>query len=159
MEDDRHVRRRLLIVIVTGLVVCTAGCGSDNSFGGSNDSGPPAEKVIRQWADTLRSGDVAGAADFFALPSIVQNGSDPVALRTRADARAFNEALPCGARLLRTSSSAGYTTATFRLTERPGPGTCGTGTGMTARTTFVIKGGKIREWRRVADEPDTGPVV
>ena len=61
----------------------------------------------------------------------------PIILRTRADARRFNEELPCGARLLRTSSSAGYTTAVFRLTERPGPGTCGTGTGMTARTTFV----------------------
>jgi hypothetical protein len=158
MKDDRCMRS-FLIVIVTALVLWAAGCGQDNSFGGSNESGPSAEKVIRDWAGTLRNGDISGAAKFFALPSIVQNGSDPIALRTRADARAFNEGLPCGARLLRISSSAGYTTATFRLTERPGPGTCGTGTGMTARTTFVIKDGKIREWRRVADEPDTGPVV
>jgi hypothetical protein len=159
MEDDRHMRRSLALVIVTALALGAVACGSDNSYGGKDVTGPPPERVIRDWADTLRSGDVAGAARFFALPSIVQNGSDPIALHTRADARAFNQTLPCGARLLRTSSSAGYTTATFRLTERPGPGTCGTGTGMTARTTFVIKDGKIREWRRVADEPDTGPVV
>jgi hypothetical protein len=31
---------------------------------------------------------------------------------------------------------------------------------MTARTTFVVRHGKILEWRRVADEPQsTGPVV
>ena len=31
---------------------------------------------------------------------------------------------------------------------------------MTARTTFVVRDGKIHEWRRVADEPQsTGPVV
>ncbi len=116
--------------------------------------------MIRDWADTLRAGDVRGAAEFFALPSVVANGTAPFILRTRSDARRFNEALPCGARLLRTSSAAGFTTAVFRLTERPGAGTCGTGTGMIARTTFVVRDGKIHEWRRVADEPrSAGPVV
>ena len=119
-----------------------------------------AVRVIREWADTLRSGDVAGAARFFALPSIVSNGTPPVVLRTRADVRSFNASLPCGARLVDTSSAGPVTTAVFRLTERPGPGRCGAGTGQTARTTFIVLNGKIREWRRVADRPrPTGPIV
>jgi hypothetical protein len=116
--------------------------------------------VIRAWADALRKGDVRGAASFFALPSVVANGTPPVVLHTRADARLFNTSLPCGARLLRTSSAGRFTTATFRLTERPGPGACGRGVGLEARTTFVISGGKIREWRRVPDRPaPSGPVI
>jgi hypothetical protein len=138
------------------LVAAIAGCGGGN--GGDQPratprSEPGAAAVIRDWADTLRRGDVRGAAELFALPSIVSNGTPPVKLRTRADARLFNGSLPCGARLISTSSSGRFTTATFRLTERPGPGTCGRGTGLTARTTFLISGGKIREWRRVADQP------
>jgi hypothetical protein len=42
-------------------------------------------------------------------------------------------------------------TATFRLTERPGPGSCGEGTGELAQTAFEIEDGKIAEWRRVGD--------
>jgi len=149
------VRRAVVVVLVAGIV---SGCGG--SDGGGQIRGVPrtesdAAAVIRRWADTLRRGDVRGAADLFALPSIVSNGTPPVTLRTRADARRFNESLPCGARLLKTSSAGRFTTATFRLTERPGPGTCGGGVGLTARTTFVIEGGKIREWRRVADQPTT----
>ena len=47
--------------------------------------------------------------------------------------------------------------ATFRLTERPGPGTCGTGVGHTAQTEFVIKDGLIKEWRRVAIGGEQAP--
>ena len=149
------MRRVLVIALAVAMV---AGCGGSDESGGDGGKSPAA--VIRDWADTLRSGDVRGAADFFALPSVVENGTSPFVLYTRADARLFNESLPCGARLLRTSSSAGFTTAVFRLTERPGRGTCGTGTGQTARTTFVVKDGKIEEWRRVADRPaPSGPIV
>ena len=144
---------RLMLVLIAAACVLV-------SCGDSGDSSPSAEALIREWADTLRAGDVAGAAALFALPSVVSNGTEPFTLYTKAEARAFNESLPCGAKLLRTSSSAGFTTAVFRLTERPGPGRCGSGTGDTARTTFVIRGGKIVEWRRVADRPEPGgPVV
>jgi len=145
----------LVLVLAGG-----AGCGSDNTFAGKRTPASEPERVIRAWADTLRRGDVTAAARFFAVPSVVANGTPPVVLSTRAEVRAFNSSLPCGARLLRTSSSGRFTTAVFRLTERPGPGRCGTGTGQTARTTFVIRDGKIDEWRRVADTPQpTGPVV
>ena len=150
-------RRIAIAVVVIALGGLGAGCGGDDDAQPQRSS---AEGVIRDWADTLRAGDVQGAAEFFALPSVVANGTAPVVLRTRAQVRQFNASLPCGARVLRTSSSAGFITAVFRLTERPGPGTCGTGTGMTARTTFVVRDGKIREWRRVSDMPSpAGPIV
>jgi len=70
-------------------------------------------------------------------------------IRSLDDARRFNESLPCGARLIRAETAGDFTTATFHLTERPGPGLCGNGTGQTAQTSFVIRDGKIVEWRRV----------
>ena len=152
------MRARIAIPVAVVLLAGLAGCGDGGGGVAARDRSP--EAVIRDWADTLRAGDARGAAGFFALPSVVSNGTPPIVLRTRSEVRRFNEELPCGARLLRTSSSAGFTTAVFRLTERPGPGVCGTGTGMTARTTFVVRDGKIREWRRVEDSPaPTGPIV
>jgi hypothetical protein len=146
--------------------IALTACGN----GGANDAVKPARPVqrterdapavIRHWADTLRHGDVRGAARFFAIPSLVSNGTPPVVLHTSADARLFNASLPCGARLIRTTSAGRLTTAVFRLTERPGPGSCGGGTGLTARTTFVIRDGKIQEWRRVPTiPPPPGPTV
>jgi len=150
---------RMRFVLVLVAVACVlVSCGDDG--GGEGDSPRRAEAVIREWADTLREGDVSGAAALFELPSVVSNGTPPLTLHTRAEVRLFNASLPCGAKLLRTSSSGRFTTAVFRLTERPGPGRCGGGTGATARTTFVVRAGKIREWRRVADRPQPGgPVV
>ena len=48
-----------------------------------------------------------------------------------------------------------YVNALFRLTGRSGLGgsTCGTGVGQTARTNFVIVGGRIVEWIRAPDDP------
>ena len=63
--------------------------------------------------------------------------------------RTFNESLPCGAVLERTYRQGRYTAAVFRLTERPGPGRCGTADGRHARTAFIVRDGKIRQWRRL----------
>ena len=52
-------------------------------------------------------------------------------------------------RLIGAETQGEFTTATFRLTERPGPGVCGDGVGETAQTAFVIEEDKIVEWRRV----------
>ena len=149
----------LAALVALGAAACGGGGGVGSTQGAAARDRSP-EAVIRAWVDTLRRGDVKGAAEYFALPSIVENGTPPLELRTRSDARAFNSALPCGAVLLRTSSSGRFTTAVFRLTERPGRGSCGSGVGERARTTFVIRDGKIREWRRVADQPQSsGPLV
>jgi hypothetical protein len=113
----------------------------------------PAEvRVVRAWADALRHGDVRGAARYFALPSLVANGTAPLKLETRAQARFFNRTLPCGATLIATEPAPhGFFIATFRLTERPGRGECGTGTGETARTAFRVRDEHITDWLRVQD--------
>ena len=126
-----------------------------NGRAGDEDRGrAPARDVavIRRWADTLRSGDVAGASEAFALPTVVSNGAGPVKLLTRSAVRAFNRTLPCGARLVKAEREGGYVAATFRLTERPG-GDCAGGAGNSARTAFRIRDGRIVEWRRLLDAP------
>jgi hypothetical protein len=146
------------VLLACVLVAALASCGADGSRSTGAGSTPgtrtanEAGRVIRAWVDTLRRGDVTKAASYFAVPAIVQNGTPPIELTSRGEVIGFNASLPCGARLLRTYASGRYTTAVFRLTERPGAGRCGQGTGQTARTRFVVRHGKIREWRRVADE-------
>jgi hypothetical protein len=114
---------------------------------------PAATRVIRAWSDTLRRGDVDGAARYFALPSIVQiePGGPAERLTRRIEAVAFQSILPCGAQLVSAVRDGPYVNALFRLTERPGA-TCDA-PGATARTAFLIRRGKIKEWRRAPDEP------
>lgn len=122
----------------------------------AREADPDATRVIQAWSTALRRGRVDAAASYFALPSLVQNGTPPLRVRTRADARAFNASLPCGAVLRRAVAIGRFTVVVFRLTQRPG-GDCGTGVGHAAGTAFVIRRGKIAEWRRV-DERDVPPV-
>lgn len=141
-----------------------AACGSDQGSAIPGGADPDAVEVIQQWADELRAGDVEAAADRFEIPSTVQNGTPPLELSDREEVVAFNESLPCGAELTEAQRDGVYVVATFELTERPGPGDCGSGVGQTAKTAFLIHDGRIVEWRRVADEPPseppaTGPVV
>ena len=117
---------------------------------------PAAPRVIEAWSTALRRGRVDAAASYFALPSLVENGTPPLRVRTRSDARAFNASLPCGAVLRRAVAIGRFTVVVFRLTQRPG-GDCGTGVGHAAGTAFVIRRGKIVEWRRV-DERDVPPI-
>jgi hypothetical protein len=140
---------------VTVAVIALGACGGDDEpKSPPARAGPSPSAVIRAWANTLRDGDVKGAARYFALPSVVSNGTAPVVLRTPAEVRRFNASLPCGAKLERTYRAGRYTAGVFRLTERPGPGRCGTGAGRRASTAFLISGGKIRQWRRL---PDSAP--
>jgi hypothetical protein len=115
--------------------------------------------VIRGWANALRRGDVSAAAHYFALPSEMINGSGAGALvlniHTQAEAVTAQETLPCGARLISTDRRGKYVNALFALTGRPGPGggNCGGGASSTARTNFVIAGGRIVKWIRAPSEP------
>jgi hypothetical protein len=122
---------------------------------GSADPGDVA--VIDGWVTALRQGDVDAAAEYFAIPSVAENGPVLVRIRSLDDARQFNESLPCGARLIRADTAGEFTTATFRLTERPGPGSCGPGTGGIAKTSFVIRDGEIVQWRRVGADAGGAP--
>jgi hypothetical protein len=138
------------VLVIVALSACGGGSsttGSTATVGGNAD--PADVEVIDGWVTSLRHGDVDAAADYFAIPSVAENGPILARIRSPEDARRFNESLPCGARLIRADSAGDFTTATFRLTERPGPGTCGSGTGGVAKTSFVIRDGKIVQWRRV----------
>jgi len=173
--------RRLPIAAVSSALLL-AGCGGDGGDGEPRAASPtptptaPAERaapapdvepvdpadvrVVRSWADTLRRGDVRGAARLFALPSNVSNGWTPVRLRNRSQIRIFNRSLPCGALLIDTEPAPhGFLYATFRLTERPGAGSCGSGTGNTARTAFRVRDGRITDWLRVPDAGQDAPVT
>jgi hypothetical protein len=121
------------------------------------DADPEAKRIIGAWVDALRQGDVEEAASYFAIPSVAENGPILVRIRSQADAVMFNESLPCGAELVHAEGEGDFTTATFELTERPGPGRCGSGVGEEASTAFVIRDGKIVEWRRVGIEVPEAP--
>jgi hypothetical protein len=142
----------LLLVLVC---VSLAGCGGsddETTTPIASSADPEAVAVIDDWARTLSEGDVNGAAAFFAIPSVAQNGLT-LRINDAGDARRFNASLPCGASLEDAVEHEGFTIATFELTERPGPGICGSGTGAESTTAFKIEDGKIVEWRRVAAEP------
>lgn len=154
-------RAALSLIVIVLLLLAGCGGGSDSGPAAPDaaaevpgDADPEAAQVIADWADALRSGDVEGAAEYFAIPSTAENGLLLVRIESDADAVRFNESLPCGARLIRADGSGEFTTATFELTERPGPGVCGPGTGGTAKTAFVIRDGEIVEWRRVGVDPE-----
>jgi hypothetical protein len=156
------VRAAVLVSIAaaTGLLAC--GGGADGSSAPSVPAGHQAVAVIEGWVEALSEGDVGGAAGYFALPSVAENGTAPLALRSRADVVAFNRSLPCGARLVRASPLGRFIAATFRLTDRPG-GDCGSGSGLLARTAFVVRNGKIVQWRRLPSPArrggGRGPIV
>src|SRR3954447_26084079 len=144
---------RRLAIGAAALTLALAGCGGGSSPTGTTSSVPgnadPEDvQVIQDWVTALNHNDINGAATFFALPSVAENGL-LFHLRTRGQARAFNASLPCGAHVVSATSVGRVTPATFRLSERPGPGLCGGGKGGTAKTSFVISDGKIVQWRRV----------
>ncbi len=123
---------------------------------------PQAVAVIRGWSNALRAGHVQAAARYFQLPSELINGVGTagtmalIRIHNLAQAEAANETLPCGAKLISTDQRGRYVNALFRLTGRSGPGgtSCGgSGPGQTARTNFVIAGGRIVEWIRAPDDP------
>jgi hypothetical protein len=163
-----HFKGLLTLVCALGAIV-VAGCGGSgggepSTAGGSTsgstsadtaDADPGDLEVIEDWSNTLSEGDVKGAAGYFALPSTAQNGTVLVHMLNLGDAIAFNDSLPCGAEVTSARSEGAFTTATFRLTERPG-GDCGSGVGGKASTSFQIEDGKIVEWRRI-DAPPSRP--
>jgi hypothetical protein len=155
--------RAITAAVLSSLAFAACG-GSDDDAAVPGGADPDAVEVIREWADELRGGDVEAAADHFEIPSTVQNGTPPLRLTDRDEVVAFNESLPCGAELTEAERSGEHIIATFELTERPGPGECGSGVGETAKTAFLIHDRRIAEWLRVVDTedtapPSTGPVV
>jgi ketosteroid isomerase-like protein len=177
------MRHRILLATCAAFAVAVAGCGQDPNAR-FNETTPPLHRgaaalrasptptprktqhrptqreaehlrpVIAGWANALRHGDAERAARYFALPAIVAQ-SDTLQLATREDARLFNAALPCGARLLEVQHNGRFIVGTFRLTARPGQ-TCLT-EGARVRVAFVISDRHFTEWRQVPDTPGAKP--
>jgi hypothetical protein len=150
------LKSRAVALAILPLLLALSACGGGGSTSTSTattsvsgDANPADVQVIDGWVTALRQGDVKAAAGYFAIPSVAENGPVLLRIRSTEEAVRFNESLPCGARLVRADTAGDFTTATFRLTERPGRGSCGPGTGTVAKTSFVIRDGKITQWRRV----------
>jgi hypothetical protein len=115
------------------------------------------DRTIRGWADALRHGHLDRAARYWAVPSVYSNGAGLQRLTTADDVRRANEDLPCGAKVQSTRrdpNDRDFVVTVFVLTERPGAGNCGAAVGHQARTTFLIRDGKIVEWLRLPDPPE-----
>jgi hypothetical protein len=164
--------RPAILAPVVCAAVLGAGCGSSShssSSGPVTKAGreapaavdPAAVRVIIAWSDALRRGDVKRAAAYFAFPSEMINGVDSggdvqaIAIQNLGQAEIANQTLPCGARFISAQRRGPYVDALFRLTGRPGPGgsNCGAGLGLTARTDFLIRHGRIVAWIRAPDQP------
>ena len=164
LSDTHYVPWRLIALpFIAAVLLALSSCGSDDESPTPSEpteeevtEGPEADvEVIRAWSEALTEGDIDAAAEFFATPSVAENGIT-IEIETIDDAVLFNESLPCGAVLESTESQGEFITATFRLSQRPGVPEC-PGDGNTAETTFVIEDGKIVEWRRVAlPGPESG---
>jgi len=148
-----------LTVLCALALLALAGCGEEESPAPAPDATGEADpqdlRVIEGWSSALREGDVEAAARYFATPSTAENGPLLIQIRSLRDAVAFNESLPCGAKVISARTEGDLTSATFRLSERPG-GSCGPGAGGKASTSFEIQDGKIVEWRRIGDVPPGG---
>jgi hypothetical protein len=165
MSQAGTVSGKLLAVAAASIAL--AGCGSASELlhvssghaAQSASAGVPAAEVsvIRGWSQALRAGHVAAAARYFHFPSVVFEGNGPpILVRSLVQVETAMAALPCGARFLSAHRYGPYVNALFRLTNRPGPGGeqgCGSGTGLTARTNFLIRNGRIVQWLRAPDEP------
>lgn len=119
---------------------------------------PAEERVIRGWSTQLRHGNVAAAARYFALPSLIANLAEPTEMATRGEIEAFNATLTCGAKLLSTRRmERNFVIGTFELTELPGR-TCGASTGKPAAVAFLIRDHRISHWIRTQDvAPEVTP--
>lgn len=180
---DNELTRRSAFALASALTLAACGGGSTASHSTSAQSAaraaaatttapqknydnyyPPgthkapraAVRVITAWSDQLRAGHVRRAASYFTVPALVQNASPVMHLTSEKQVLAFNRTLPCGAHIVRTLEAARYVVATFVLTERPGSTSCGA-TGKLAATAFLLRHGRISEWRRVLVPPPLGP--
>lgn len=113
----------------------------------SRNAGDP--EVIRGWLAALNAGRYEHAASFFAPGAVVEQGREEV-LDTRAEAIAFNTALPCRGEVTDIEDEGRTSLAAFRLLEGPG-GECADG--GVARVRFVIDDGLIHEWRQLPEPP------
>jgi hypothetical protein len=133
----------VLLVLAAALVT---GCGGHEARS--------AEDVARSWSAALDRNDNDAAARLFADGAkIVQTGERVLA--NHADAVRWNEALPCGGKILSVSRRGSTDVlVVFRLEERPRH-RCD-GPGAQAAALFRVRDGKIVLWHQTAVPPPDG---
>jgi hypothetical protein len=106
-------------------------------------------RVIRGWSAAIDAGDYGRAARYFAPGAIVQQ-DQTFRLADRAAAIEFNRSLPCRADVTSIVRRDRASLASFKLREGF-RGRCREG--GTAQVRFVIRSGRIREWRQLPAAP------
>ena len=130
------MRRLALLVAVLAAVAA-----------GTAQAAATPEQVVRAWSHALNTNDNVAAARLFALNArVVQPGVD-VRLASRALAIGFNNALPCGGKIVDLRIAGSRVLATFLLGHRP-KHRCD-GPGQKAAALFVVRDGKIVLWKQV----------
>jgi len=161
------VRRALALGLAVAAVL--AGCGSESGLQpgpgadapGDSRGGPAPgqsadERLVRAWNQAVNLGDYESAADLFERGAVVEQLGES-RLATRADAVAFNRSLPCRADVIDVEADGRSTLAAFRLREGR-TGECDAG--GRARVRFVIRDGRIQEWRQLpAPQAPSGEVA
>ena len=141
------MRLRLTLALLFGLVL--AGCSSKP---------PSPESVVRAWSQELNQGDNQAAAKLFAPGAEVIQAGMTFRLNTRAQAVAWNQALPCSGEIISIKTKGDLTTATFVLGDRP-KSKCD-GPGQRATAIFRVRKGKIVLWHQTSAAPaPVGPAV
>jgi hypothetical protein len=110
--------------------------------------------VLRGWGEALRRDRAARAARYFTVPAIVAQGN-ALTLTSAAQIREFNDAFPCGAKLLHVQEEGRFLVGTFELTRRP-QHKCSS-VGELLRVAFALRKRKIAEWREIPQPTDAGP--
>jgi SnoaL-like domain len=138
--------RRLaaLLALVLSLVAC----------GGNENQPAGAEDVVRAWSRALNTGNNGEAADLFALGALIEQPPLVFRVRTRADALAWNRALPCSGKIVALTAEGNTVEATFLLGNR-GTSPCDAPGGR-ATALFRVEDGKIIFFRQLPG--DTVPV-
>ena len=109
--------------------------------------------VLRAWGDALRRDRAHRAASYFTVPAVVAQGNE-LTLTSAADVARFNDAFPCGARLLHVQPEGRFLIGTFELTPRP-TRDCGA-RGDLLRVAFAVRDRKIAEWRELPQPEQPG---
>jgi limonene-1,2-epoxide hydrolase len=127
------------------LVVAAAGSGAASA----THAGRSPAQVVRAWSAALNANRNEDAANLFAPNAEIIEGTAVGRLTSHSEAVAFNASLPCAGRIVAMQLKPNaVVVATFVLGHRP-KHTCD-GPGQKAAALFIIRGGKIAVWERVA---------
>ena len=134
----RVIRRlaTLALLAVSGL----AACGGDDP-----------EDVVRAWSRAVNAGDNFGAAELFAPDARAEQGELVLDVGDYGRAISFNQALPCGGKIVDIEADGGLVRATFVLGQREHmpPWVVCSGEGHRVQAEFVVEDGRITLWRQL----------